>query len=112
MHTRCLIQTGSWICTLDENLLPLIISASYGNDVLFDLGNGIDGGLAMEAAAGTWIYLEAMNVTGQLSVSTYNNAASESIYVDDINIWRGAVPAPGALALLGIAGVVSRRKRR
>jgi len=87
------------------------LTVSYGSDVLLSLGDGLDNGVALENAAGTWIYLEAFNVSGQLSVSAENNSASESFYVDAVNIWTGAIPTPGALALLGIAGLTRRRRR-
>ena len=45
------------------------LSISYGADVLLQLGDGIDNGLAMETAAGTWLFIEAYDVTGNLSIS-------------------------------------------
>ena len=33
-------------------------------------------------------------------------------YSETVSFYHGAVPAPGALALLGLAGLVSRRRRR
>ena len=38
------------------------------------------------------------------------NSGSEAIYVD--NIQFSNIPAPGAVALLGVAGLVARRRRR
>ena len=87
------------------------ITISYGDDILLDLGNGDDGGLAMEEAAGTWIFIEASDVSGSLEIAFGSNSGSEAVFIDAINIWTGAIPAPGALALLGLAGLASRRRR-
>ena len=87
------------------------LTVSYGDDVLLQLGDGEDGGLAMETAAGTWMFIEAFDVTGSLTIAFGSNSGSESVSIDAINIWTGAIPAPGALALLGLAGLASRRRR-
>jgi MYXO-CTERM domain-containing protein len=39
-------------------------------------------------------------------------AAAGSSRIDNVTISSGPVPAPGALALLGLAGIASRRRRR
>ncbi len=88
------------------------LTISYGNDVLLQLGDGADGGVAMETAAGTWMFIEAFDVSGNLSIEFASNSGTEAVFIDDINIWTGAVPAPGALALLGLAGIASRRRRK
>ena len=87
------------------------ITISYGDDILLDLGNGDDGGLAMEEAAGTWMFIEASDVSGSLEIAFGSNSGTEAVFIDAINIWTGAIPAPGALALLGLAGLASRRRR-
>ena len=49
-----------------------------------------------------------------LSVTAYSNGAG-SVYATADNLYFatvGTAPAPGALALLGVAGVASRRRRR
>jgi MYXO-CTERM domain-containing protein len=53
---------------------------------------------------------------GQASVifriqSTVTTAAAGTNRVDNINVFSGAVPTPGAIALLGVAGLVGRRRR-
>ncbi|MBC8202202.1 MAG: hypothetical protein H8E91_00065 [Planctomycetes bacterium] len=88
------------------------LTVMYGDEVLLQLGDGADGGLAMETAAGTWMFIEATNVTGSLSIAFSSNSASEAVFIDAINIWTGDVPAPGALAILGLAGIASRRRRK
>jgi len=45
-----------------------------------------------------------------LTISVDNNSGSENIFVDNINV--SGVPTPGALALMGIAGLAGMRRRR
>ena len=49
---------------------------------------------------------------GHLHVRVENNSGSEAIFVDSVSIFGGVIPAPGAFALLGLAGIASRRRRR
>jgi hypothetical protein len=78
-------------------------------------------------APGTWssstynpLYSFSMNLAGaenasQLIVrfrSTVAGAASGSNRIDNVSIFSTAVPAPGAIALLGVASLVSGRRRR
>ena len=69
----------------------------------------------LEANAGAWMLLE-FDVSdlgaGHLHISVETNSGSEAIFVDSVSIMGGVVPAPGALALLGLAGIASRRRRR
>jgi MYXO-CTERM domain-containing protein len=39
------------------------------------------------------------------------SGSTGSIRFDNISVSGSAIPAPGAIALLGLAGVLSRRKR-
>ena len=53
---------------------------------------------------------------GQTSVifriqSTVTTAAAGTNRVDNINVYSGSVPTPGAIVLLGVAGLVGRRRR-
>jgi MYXO-CTERM domain-containing protein len=53
---------------------------------------------------------------GQASVmfriqSTVTTAAAGTNRVDNINVYSGSVPTPGAIVLLGVAGLVGRRRR-
>lgn len=43
--------------------------------------------------------------------STVTTASGGTNRVDNINVFSGAVPSPGAIALLGVAGLVGRRRR-
>ena len=56
--------------------------------------------------------IEGSGVSGQLSVNFDSNSGSEAVFIDAVNIWTGDVPAPDALALLGLAGLASRRRRK
>jgi len=82
----------------------------FGSDTLLQLGGGSDGGVALEDASGIWILIEATG-TGSLSIAFESNSASEAVFIDAISISTGEIPAPGVLALLGIAGLAQRRRR-
>ena len=84
------------------------LSISYGSDVIMSIEDTGDGGLAMEGVSGIWIELVALDVSGNLTISWETNSASETLYIDAVSIY---IPAPGALALLGIAGLARRRRR-
>jgi hypothetical protein len=78
-------------------------------------------------APGTWssttynaLYTNSMTLTGAENVaelivrfrSTVAAASSGSSRIDNVSIYSGAIPAPGAIALLGVASLVSGRRRR
>lgn len=88
------------------------VTVSYGDDVLVSIGGTDDGGAAMEAASGVWMFIEAVGVSGNLEFAFSSNSGSEAFFIDAITIEGAAVPAPGALALLGLAGIASRRRRK
>ncbi len=86
------------------------------NGTLYSLdGTGGDGnGSVLEDASGSWMFLEFDVSTlgeGHLHVRGASNSGSEAYFIDAVSIY-GAVPAPGALALLGLAGLASRRRRK
>ena len=70
-------------------------------------GVGSVGGIAMTNNA--WTVVDLGNTTVDELVFR-NFAGSQWYLIEDLTL--GAVPAPGALALLGIAGIVARRRRR
>jgi MYXO-CTERM domain-containing protein len=88
------------------------LTITMGGVDIFSIGGGDDGGLAMEEASGTWIELNVAVSGGALDISFASNSGSEAVYIDAIVIEGGAIPAPGALALLGLAGIASRRRRK
>ena len=80
------------------------------NGTLYDIS---EAGLEAAGAAGVWMLLEfdvSALGSGHLHIRTETNSGSEVISIDSINIY--AIPAPSALALLGLAGFASRRRRR
>ncbi|MEE2719640.1 MAG: hypothetical protein VX727_07635 [Planctomycetota bacterium] len=84
-----------------------LISISFGGTSLIDTtGADIDNDYA--DLEGAWTSLSAEG-SGELVISFASNASSETIAIDNIQ-WTG-IPAPGALALLGLAGLASRRRR-
>jgi len=54
--------------------------------------------------------MSSVDVTFGLSATTVVNRAGW--YIDDVSIEGTLIPTPGALALLGVAGVASHRRRR
>ena len=80
------------------------------NGTLYDISEP-----GLEGNSGSWMLLE-FDVSalgeGHLHVRVETNSGSEAIFLDSVTITGGVVPAPGALALLGLAGIASRRRRR
>jgi len=68
----------------------------------------------LEDAAGVWLFLEfdvSALGAGHLHVRGASNSGSEAYYIDAVSVYGAVVPAPGALALLGIAGLARRRRK-
>ena len=82
------------------------------------LGNSGNGALNLDANPNTW---ESASITAAIPVNTtwvvyqvaYQNASigNNTGFVDQAYMDITAVPAPGALALLGLAGLTARRRR-
>lgn len=83
------------------------LSIMYGDTTIASYGE-----TELEGNAGSWLFFEASDVAGQLSVSFDSNSGSEAVFIDAVSIFTGAIPAPGALALLGVAGIATRRRRK
>ena len=80
------------------------------NGTLYDIS---EAGLEAAGAAGVWMLLEfdvSALGSGHLHVRTETNSSVEVISIDAVNIY--GIPAPGALALLGLAGIAGKRRRR
>jgi hypothetical protein len=88
-----------------------------GGGPLYELlGTGGDGnGSDLEDASGTWMFLE-FDVSGlgggHLHVRFESNSSNEAVFIDSVSIMGSVIPAPSALALLGLAGIAGRRRRR
>lgn len=89
----------------------------------WDCAPGIGGGPGSETASGPWASAAGGFIggpftltTGQLYVEIYDSfddgfAGQQHIDSGTLTIEYTPVPAPGALALLGVAGLASRRRR-
>ena len=87
------------------------VTVTMGGVELYSIGNTGDGGLAMEEASGYWFLVSGAVSGGALEISFASNSGSEALYIDAIYIEGAAIPAPAALALLGLAGFARRRRR-
>jgi MYXO-CTERM domain-containing protein len=92
------------------------LSFHYGDD---DLTGGLAGDLNLwnepdlEDNGGVWLNLSfTPSSEGHFHIAFASNSGTEAVFVDAVNIYSGAIPAPGALALLGLAGLASRRRRK
>jgi MYXO-CTERM domain-containing protein len=92
------------------------LSFHYGDD---DLTGGLAGDPwfwgepELEANGGVWLNLEfTPSSEGHFHIAFASNSGSEVVTIDSVNIYGSAIPAPGALALLGLAGIASRRRRK
>ncbi|MFK7961507.1 MAG: hypothetical protein AB8G96_13390 [Phycisphaerales bacterium] len=94
----------------------------YEDDDRIRMWLEVDGGLEIDLFSGSGDALEGMGSwmtlnadlssfsTATLHFELDSNSGSEAIFVD--NIVFSQIPAPGALALLGLAGLAGRRRRR
>lgn len=80
---------GTWSASADRNPIYLVEA---------------DAGAMAANQSSVWFRMQAASVPG--------SAVSSISRLDNIFIEGTVVPAPGALALLGLAGVASRRRRR
>ena len=51
------------------------------------------------------------SIISRINIDTTSQALYEGVQ-GMMNVYEGVIPAPGALALLGVAGLASRRRRR
>ena len=93
--------------TTEPNVDFLTITA--GGELGIDTtGSDIDD-LGIE---GEWTTLTWTGLTNTEVVITFSsNSGTETLMIDNV-VWEGeAIPAPGTLALLGLAGIAARRRR-
>ncbi|MDP7070298.1 MAG: hypothetical protein QF561_03005 [Phycisphaerales bacterium] len=86
------------------------VQVFFGGVELLSIGGTDDGGAALEAAAGSWFEVTGAVAGGALEIYFASNSGSEALFIDAIVI--EGIPAPGALALLAVAGFAGRRRRR
>ena len=104
-----LIQQGA--TQISSTNYALKQTATNGNNRTWDMATGADTNLAAGLANGaytatfnvTYTYFQWNGVNGQSTETSSTGASTGNFSV--------LVPAPGAFALLGIAGLVSRRRR-
>lgn len=82
-----------------------------GSDLYSTAGSDIDD-LGLEGLWTSFEYDLGDLASGALSIGLDSNAANEAIFIDNIVFSGDYIPAPGALALLAIAGLAARRRRR
>lgn len=86
------------------NVVPAIVTISLADGTSFV-------GLVNSAAAYTGFYSTGAAITS-LTISANPSSGSASVYPTADNVQFAVVPTPGALALLGLAGLAGSRRRR
>jgi len=101
------VQATGWEAD-DSIRLWLEVDGGMTIDLLNTVGSDVND-LDIE---GDWMSLDfdlSSYTTATLYVELESNSGSEAIYLDNVVF---AVPAPGAIALLGFGGLVGARRRR
>ena len=97
-----------------------ILGGGYETDPLDYLtigGDGWSGGRSLSGddleGYGYWMTLTLIDsaVGSDLTLAMDFNAGTEGLYIDNM-VWYDQIPAPGAVALFGLAGLATRRRRR
>jgi MYXO-CTERM domain-containing protein len=87
------------------------LSFHYGDDDTLAYYGELD--LEAMGDGGSWITLEfTPETSGHFHIAFSSNSGTESVFIDAVNIYGTPIPAPGAFALLGLAGLASRRRRK
>jgi MYXO-CTERM domain-containing protein len=114
-------QIGRIVMDADEGriieLFALDVSGWSNSSATSELRVFVDGEMAYQevfAMTGQvdFANLEFEGISGSVIEIELENLVNVGIGLDNIFISSTAVPAPGALALLGVAGIVGGRRRR
>lgn len=87
------------------NGLTVVVTDAADNILAFEQFTGAWGGIG-----DTWINITTTGGDSFSKATIFNNSFTPFSYIDNVSF--NTVPAPGALALLGIAGTTVRRRRR
>ena len=108
----------AWAITYDDaslNDAELMGSTIFGGDIVGDPANGSPNNYFPNPGAGPGVALSDFNGLNALGSWTLYIGDSAFLATGTLDRWSltiTTIPAPGALALLGMAGLVSRRRRR
>ena len=84
-----------------SNPLDFLSVTMGGEEVFYSEGDDL------ELITGEWFTVSGSG-SGALAITFSSNSGTEALFIDEVYVY--GVPAPGALALLGIAGLATRRR--
>jgi hypothetical protein len=87
------------------NGLTIVLRDNANNNLAFQQFTGAWGGIG-----NSWINITTTGGSTFDKIAVFNGTSFHPTYIDNLS-WN-AVPAPGALGLIGLAGVCSRSRRR
>lgn len=103
------VQATGWE-TDDSIHVWLEVDGGTTIDLLNTIGSDVND-LGIEGAWMSLNYDLSLYTQATLYVELESNSGSEAIYLDNVS-FQSTVPAPGAMALLGLGGLVGARRRR
>ena len=99
-----------------DNVRALLVDQESGSFVNSSTAELVGGGTGGPFAPVTWAFTFDLSALGQgfqgLSFFFGSELTNSSLDAISIDVLGSAIPGPGALALLGVAGIGARRRRR